>query len=319
MKKIIIIAIILLLILGHTPYYDLNELAVVDTIGISQKENKYYLYLNIVNENNKIYKIKGDSLGEIFLKANTINNKKTYFKHLNIIIFDTSILNNNKLLYFLKDEFTTIDYLTVATEDLNSIFPKFHKSADYKNFITKENNMKGTIINTTFKDLLGNSLNELKSASLPLLSQNNNNLVNKGLYIINKDYILNKKLTKIYYLLNNEITFYNQKIKLNNNYNEVYLYNLKSSIKYKDKNLTIKITGNIDSPDTNNLTEIKNKVINNLKKDIKSLITLETTNDLKISNIINTIYQKDKNINNYKDANKKIIIDLKIERRNNYD
>ena len=131
MKKIIIVAITLLLILSHTPYYDLNELAVVDTIGISQKENKYYLYLNIVNENNKTYKIKGDSLGEIFLKANTINNKKTYFKHLNIIIFDTSILNNNKLLYFLKKEFTTIDYLTVATDNLNSIFSKFHKSTDY--------------------------------------------------------------------------------------------------------------------------------------------------------------------------------------------
>ena len=319
MKKIIIVAITLLLILGHTPYYDLNELAVVDTIGISQKENKYYLYLNIVNENNKTYKIKGDSLGEIFLKANTINNKKTYFKHLNIIIFDTSILNNNKLLYFLKKEFTTIDYLTVATDNLNSIFSKFHKSTDYKNFITKENNMKGTIINTTFKDLLGNSLNKFKSASLPLLSQNNNNLINKGLYIIDKDYILNKNLTRVNYLLNNEITFYNQKIKLNNNYNEVYLYNLKSSIKYKDKKLTIKITGNIDSPDTNNLTKIKNKVINNLKKDLKRLIILETTNDLKISNIINTIYQKDKNTNNYKIANKKIIIDLKIERRNNYD
>ena len=319
MKKIIIVAITLLLILGHTPYYDLNELAVVDTIGISQKENKYYLYLNIVNENNKTYKIKGDSLGEIFLKANTINNKKTYFKHLNIIIFDTSILNNNKLLYFLKKEFTTIDYLTVATDNLNSIFSKFHKSTNYKNFITKENNMKGTIINTTFKDLLGNSLNKFKSASLPLLSQNNNNLINKGLYIIDKDYILNKNLTRVNYLLNNEITFYNQKIKLNNNYNEVYLYNLKSSIKYKDKKLTIKITGNIDSPDTNNLTKIKNKVINNLKKDLKRLIMLETTNDLKISNIINTIYQKDKNTNNYKIANKKIIIDLKIERRNNYD
>ena len=96
MKKIIIISIVLLLFLGHTPYYDLNELAVVDTIGISYNDNKYNLYLNIVNEDNKTYKITGDSLGEIFLKGETINNKRTYYKHLSVIIFDTNVLNDNK-------------------------------------------------------------------------------------------------------------------------------------------------------------------------------------------------------------------------------
>ena len=97
MKKIIIISIVLLLFLGHTPYYDLNELAVVDTIGISYNDNKYNFYLNIVNEDNKTYKITGDSLGEIFLKGETINNKRTYYNHLSVIIFDINVLNDNKL------------------------------------------------------------------------------------------------------------------------------------------------------------------------------------------------------------------------------
>ena len=321
MKKIIIISIILLLFLGHTPYNDLNELAVVDTIGLSFNDNKYNLYLNIVNEDNKTYKITGDSLGEIFLKGEVIGNKKTYYKHLSVLIFDTNILKDSNLFTFLKDEFTTIDYLTLSTNNLDNLFTKYHKSNDYKSFITKEKNLEGTIINTTFKDLLSNYLDNNKSSSIPLIDIDNDKLISNGTFIIDKDYILNKDLTKTYYLLNNKITSYNEKIKLNNNYIETSIYDLKTTINYKDNKLTIKITGKVDSSDTSNLKKVKDKVKKNLLNNIEKLITLETKNDIKITNINNTIYlqEKDNFINSYKNSKKNIIIDLKIERRNNYD
>ncbi len=321
MKKIIIISIILLLFLGHTPYNDLNELAVVDTIGLSFNDNKYNLYLNIVNEDNKTYKITGDSLGEIFLKGEVIGNKKTYYKHLSVLIFDTNILKDSNLFTFLKDEFTTIDYLTLSTNNLDNLFTKYHKSNDYKSFITKEKNLEGTIINTTFKDLLSNYLDNNKSSSIPLIDIDNDKLISNGTFIIDKDYILNKDLTKTYYLLNNKITSYNEKIKLNNNYIETSIYDLKTTINYKDNKLTIKITGKVDSSDTSNLKKVKDKVKKNLLNNIEKLITLETKNDIKITNINNTIYLKEKDnfINSYKNSKKNIIIDLKIERRNNYD
>lgn len=321
MKKIIIISIILLLFLGHTPYNDLNELAVVDTIGLSFNDNKYNLYLNIVNEDNKTYKITGDSLGEIFLKGEVIGNKKTYYKHLSVLIFNTNILKDSNLFTFLKDEFTTIDYLTLSTNNLDNLFTKYHKSNDYKSFITKEKNLEGTIINTTFKDLLSNYLDNNKSSSIPLIDIDNDKLISNGTFIIDKDYILNKDLTKTYYLLNNKITSYNEKIKLNNNYIETSIYDLKTTINYKDNKLTIKITGKVDSSDTSNLKKVKDKVKKNLLNNIEKLITLETKNDIKITNINNTIYLKEKDnfINSYKNSKKNIIIDLKIERRNNYD
>ena len=321
MKKIIIISIILLLFLGHTPYYDLNELAVVDTIGISFNDNKYNLYLNIVNEDNKTYKITGDSLGEVFLKGETINNKRTYYKHLSVIIFDTNVLNDNKLFTFLKDEFTTIDYLTLSTNNLDNLFTKYHKSNDYKSFITKERDLEGTIVNITFKDLLSTSLDNNKSSSLPLIDISNDKLISNGSYIIDKNYILNKDLTKAYYLLNNKVTSYNEKIKIDDNYLEASLYDLKTTIKYNNNKLEIKVTGKVDSPDTLNLTKVKNKVKKKLLTDIKNIINLEIKDDIKITNISNTIYLKERdNLNNsYKNSKKDIIIDLKTERRNNYD
>ena len=321
MKKIIIISIILLLFLGHTPYYDLNELAVVDTIGISYNDNKYNLYLNIVNEDNKTYKITGDSLGEIFLKGETINNKRTYYNHLSVIIFDTNVLNDNKLFTFLKDEFTTIDYLTLSTNNLDNLFTKYHKSNDYKSFITKERDLEGTIINNTFKDLLSTYLDNNKSSSLPLIDINNDKLISNGNYIIDKDYILNKDLTKAYYLLNNKVSSYNEKIKIDDNYLEASLYDLKTIIKYNNNELEIKVTGKVDSPDTLNLSKVKNKVKKKLLTDIKDIINLEIKDDIKITNISNTIYLKERdNLNNsYEKSKKNIIIDLKTERRNNYD
>ena len=321
MKKIIIISIILLLFLGHTPYYDLNKLAVVDTIGISYNDNKYNLYLNIVNEDNKTYKITGDSLGEIFLKGETINNKRTYYKHLSVIIFDTNVLNDNKLFTFLKDEFTTIDYLTLSTNNLDNLFTKYHKSNDYKSFIAKERDLEGTIINNTFKDLLSTYLDNNKSSSIPLIDINNDKLISNGSYIIDKDYILNKDLTKAYYLLNNKVSSYNEKIKIDDNYLEASLYDLKTTIKYNNNELEIKVTGKVDSPDTLILSKVKNKVKKKLLTDIKDIINLETKEDIKITNISNTIYLKERdNLNNsYENSKKNIIIDLKTERRNNYD
>ena len=94
MKKIIILLIVLLIFLGYTPYNELNSLAVVDTLGIDFTDNKYYLYLNIINDDNKVYKVTGDSLGEVFLKARNIDNKKTYYKHLEVVIFNTNTLND---------------------------------------------------------------------------------------------------------------------------------------------------------------------------------------------------------------------------------
>ena len=138
MKKIIILLIVLLIFLGYTPYNELNSLAVVDTLGIDFTDNKYYLYLNIINDDNKVYKVTGDSLGEVFLKARNIDNKKTYYKHLEVVIFNTNTLNDTTLNFF-KDEFTSIDYLVFATNDnLNDLFNKYHKRSDYKSFIRKQ-------------------------------------------------------------------------------------------------------------------------------------------------------------------------------------
>ena len=320
MKKIIICLIVLLLFLGYTPYNELNSLAVVDTLGLDFTDNKYTLYLNVINDDNKVYTITGNSLGEVFLKARNIDNKKTYYKHLEVIIFNTNILNNTTLNFF-KDEFTSIDYLVLATEDkVNDLFQLYHKRRDYKSFIKKEKEMSGSIINTTFKDLLSSSLDDVKDGFIPLISYKEN-LISKGIFIPSKNISLNEEIARASFLLNDKIDSFNTKIKLNNKSYEASLYNLKTNTKYKDNTINIKITGNIDSPDSNDLTELKKESIKMLENDIEELLNSEKDNKYNISNTINHIYLQTRKLDydTYKSTKLSIDINLLEKEKNNYD
>lgn len=320
MKKIIICLIVLLLFLGYTPYNELNSLAVVDTLGLNFTDNKYTLYLNVINDDNKVYTITGNSLGEVFLKARNIDNKKTYYKHLEVVIFNTNILNNTTLNFF-KDEFTSIDYLVLATEDkVNDLFQLYHKRRDYKSFIKKEKEMSGSIINTTFKDLLSSSLDDVKDGFIPLISYKEN-LISKGIFIPSKNISLNEEIARASFLLNDKIDSFNTKIKLNNKSYEASLYNLKTNTKYKDNTINIKITGNIDSPDSNDLTELKKESIKMLENDIEELLNSEKDNKYNISNTINHIYLQTRKLDydTYKSTKLSIDINLLEKEKNNYD
>ena len=320
MKKIIILLIVLLIFLGFTPYNELNSLAVVDTLGLDFTDNKYYLYLNVINDDNKVYTVTGDSLGEVFLKARNIDNKKTYYKHLEVVIFNTNTLNDTTLNFF-KDEFTSIDYLVFATNDnLNDLFNKYHKRSDYKSFIRKEKETSASIINTTFKEVLSSSLDDVKDSFLPLISYKDN-LISEGVYIPSKDITLDKGIARANYLLNNKIDTFNTKIELNNKSYEVVLYDLKASTKYKDNTIKIKITGNIDSSDSNELTNLKKKASKMLKNDIENLLNSEKTNKYNISNTINHIYLQTRKLDydTYKNTNIKIDINLLEKEKSNYD
>ena len=322
MKKIVITGIILLLFLGYAPYQELNDLAVVDFMALDFKDSKYKLYLNIINMDNTVYELVGDSLGEVFFKAKNVNNKKTYYNHLNVALFSTNILKEKELLTFLKDEFTNIDYVTLGTKDnIEDILDKFHQSYDYESFITKEKEDLGSIINVTFKDLLSNSMDDIKTPLIPLITIQDNVLHSNGGYLFSKDTYLDNNISKASYLISNKISSYSQKVEIDDNYYEVFLSNLKTNINYKDNILKITIKGDINSPDTDNLEKIKEIVINNLKNDVNSFILVELDNKKSFSNIINYIYlkEKDKPFDKYKDAKKEIVIDLKEKEKSNYD
>lgn len=307
MKKMIIPILILLLLTGYTPYVEVNDLVIVDMIGLEKVNDKYLLTVNTIKEEKtdnatkSIYQVstfEGNSLGSIFLKAKKINNKKAYYGHLKLVVFQSGLLDKEIINYFQK-QFTQMNYLIVGTNsDIKSLFKKY----DSSNKIIKEINKKriddANIYLSTFEDYLKDIVNKKRESTLPIISLDKG-LTTTGLEVYQKNILINAKQAKINYLLNNKLTSFHQEITINNNSYEVEFNNVKSML-VKD---TVTIAMDISSSDINNSKKLINAIKKLFKKEINEFLTYQKDNNIKTT-LIN--------------LNKKINIKIKIG-ENNYD
>lgn len=305
MKKIIIPILVLLLLTGYTPYVEVNDLVIVDMLGLEKVDNDYILTINTVYEekdNNatksiyKDYVFKGKSLGKVFLEAKKINTKKAYYGHLKLVVFQSKLLDKELINYFQK-EFKEMNYLIIGTDSrINDLFKKYNSSSKIIKAVNKEKISNADIHLATFEDYLKDIVNKKRTSTLPVVSLNNNNLVVKGLETYQKNILLDRKQAKITYLLNNKITSFHQSIKLNDKYYEVEFNNVKTLYQQGKVNLLM----NIKCSDTSNkkIKELKKVVEELFRKEIDELLTFQNDNNIKLSlpsNDINIIIGADKN------------------------
>lgn len=305
MKKIIIPILILLLLTGYTPYVEVNDLVIVDMLGLEKVDNDYILTINTVYEekdNNatksiyKDYVFKGKSLGKVFLEAKKINTKKAYYGHLKLVVFQSKLLDKEIINYFQK-EFKEMNYLIIGTDSrINDLFKKYNSSSKIIKAVNKEKISNADIHLATFEDYLKDIVNKKRTSTLPVVSLNNNNLVVKGLETYQKNILLSKEQAKITYLLNNKITSFHQSIKLNDKYYEVEFNNIKTLYQQGKVNLLM----DIKCSDTSNkkIKELKKVVEELFRKEIDELLTFQNDNNIKLalpSNDINIIIGADKN------------------------
>ena len=305
MKKIIIPILVLLLLTGYTPYVEVNDLVIVDMLGLEKVDNDYILTINTVYEekdNNatksiyKDYVFKGKSLGKVFLEAKKINTKKAYYGHLKLVVFQSKLLDKEIINYFQK-EFKEMNYLIIGTDNrINDLFKKYNSSSKIIKAVNKEKISNADIHLATFEDYLKDIVNKKRTSTLPVVSLNNNNLVVKGLETYQKNILLSKEQAKITYLLNNKITSFHQSIKLNDKYYEVEFNNIKTLYQQGKVNLLM----DIKCSDTSNkkIKELKKVVEELFRKEIDELLTFQNDNNIKLilsSNDINIIIGADKN------------------------
>ena len=289
MKKIIIPILVLLLLTGYTPYVEVNDLVIVDMLGIEKVDNDYILTINTVYEekdNNatksiyKDYVFKGKSLGKVFLEAKKINTKKAYYGHLKLVVFQSKLLDKELINYFQK-EFKEMNYLIIGTDSrINDLFKKYNSSSKIIKAVNKEKISNADIHLATFEDYLKDIVNKKRTSTLPVVSLNNNSLVVKGLETYQKNILLSKEQAKITYLLNNKITSFHQSIKLNDKYYEVEFNNVKTLYQQGKVNLLM----DIKCSDTSNkkIKELKKVVEELFRKEIDELLTFQNDNNIKL-------------------------------------
>lgn len=331
MKKILILIIILIFISG-TPYIELNQLAIVDMIGIAYQDNQYILYITTLEAEketdkttteHEVYQITGNSLGEVFEKAKLVNQKTTYYKHVSVLLLDEQLLKYNlsETITFLKNKLNQMNYILLSTDKVANIIKTYPNHTTIERFIKKEQNESGSIFPLTFDELYANYLDPLRQAYIPSITLNQTELQTNGIFQLNT----NKKdeNPQITYLLTNKIDSFHQPYIYQNKSYELVLTHLKSSIQYKNKNIFITISGWIDSDDIHSTKtkEIQQSFQNDVTKQIQEYIQSEQNNQITTTSLMNIIYLKerkeDKTITAFQNADIQIHWNIKWKGESN--
>ena len=253
MKKIFILFILLLS--GCSDYKELNNLAIVNTIGVDKKDNNYKLCIEVLNtdkENgkNKIYYSTGKTINEAINKVNNKSPKIIYGGHLDKIIVSKDILNDKKIdlvdsffrLTEVKDEF---DFFVTKDNDACDIVKSLSKLPNNSSSRLQKNS-KENRSTSSYTNIDVFISNYLKTGIDPVISVLN--IKDNEVYIDNIAITKNGKVIK--YLDTKESIGYNL---IRNEIDKISI-----PISYKDKYSTIKI----------NKSTTKNKVIKNNNKYI---------------------------------------------------
>ncbi len=326
MKKWIILFSLLFLITGCTSYTELNQMAVVDMIGITKQDNIYHLYLTIIQpkkeentttDRHKVYEVTGKSLGEIFEQANHLNNKITYYKHLSILVLDEDLIQQDSqiMISFLKEKFTQINYILICSPTVKELIETYPNHQTIEQFIKKEQTEDGSIIPITFDQLYASYLDDQQLAYLPTLSLENEKIIVEGMTKLDTLKTLSKDEARLHYLLTNDITNFNLPILYQDTSYEILFSHLKSSITYQNQTLHISITGMLDSDDVDKNSRKKIEKIweEKLAKDSKDFIVKEQEAKTTTTSMINTIYLKVRDKKKAVEAFEKAHLDIKVQ------
>ena len=158
MKKLLILLILLLT--GCNKYTELNELAIIKSIGIEKKEDYtlYALIITDIKDNEpvtEIIKVSDNNLNDLFNKIKLQVNKEIYFSHIDLIILDFNLNNNdydNLIKYFLNHHEFRNDFLTILSSDMKNVLDN-SRYDEIENLIITNKESK-TVIKKTFEKIM---------------------------------------------------------------------------------------------------------------------------------------------------------------------
>lgn len=298
MKKIFILFIILLT--GCSDYKELNDLSLVNSIGIDKDKDNYKICLEILNtdkKNSKNYLIysKGKTINEAINKANNKSSKKIYGGHLNQLIvssdvLDTGIIDSFIRLTEVKDE---IDIFLSKEETACKILETNIKKSNQESHKLLDNAKKYSSRTSTsnIDVFISNYLKKGIDPVISTLKIDKDNIIIDNIAITNNGKIvkyLDEKETIGYNFIRNEINIFSIPIKYKDDYMTVKINKskTKNNVYKKDNKYIIKTNINIDAYITEYNLDI------DLTKD-KSIEKLEKLTEKELKKYINKVIKLD--------------------------
>ena len=296
MKKIIIIISLLFLLTGCNSYVELNDLGIINAIGIEKNNNNYKVYASIIENVEKngtpnftIYQIEGNNLLEIFDHLNLKLNKKIYLSHLDLLLLNPTIKTKELeeiINFFLNNNESRNDFLVVTTDNINNIL-KNSSFQEINNLIKINEQETSKSIYTTMYDVMNNYF-EKKPLYFTNLTLEDKIIIN-GITKLNNNkqtLIPEDKIIYINYLLNNVNTY---KVNINCSENKyLYLNILTSNTNILNNKILITNEIKVITNDCNLTKKDINSIFNNyLKTNLKEF----TNKSITIQNTIRSTYE----------------------------
>lgn len=283
MKKIIFLLIsILYLTTGCISYTELNDIGIVNAIGIDKINNKYEITINMLIpegediEQTKQFKTTSNNLDEAINNLYSKSLRKIYLSHLDLLLLSDNLKKEDYddiINLFLSRNDSRNTFSTVIIKDYNSN-NIFKNTPDNINSLIKVNSEENGLVTIKQFDEIVKDILEKDISYIPIieLKEEPNILGYKSIYSNNK--ILSNQESLAYNFITNKIK---QATIVNKQQNISFKINSSmTNIKINQNNIDININSNITilSNDTNitNQNKIKDIYEQELRNILKNYI-----------------------------------------------
>ena len=280
MKKIITILIsILFLTTGCISYTELNDIGIVNAIGINKANDKYEITINMLIpeddnlEQTKRFKTTSTNLEEAINDLYSKSLRKIYLSHLDLLMLGDNLQRDdydqiNNLYFNRNDSRNTFSTIIIKNYNSKSIFS--FKTKNINSLLKVNSEENGLVKIKQFDDIVKDIL-EKDISYVPILELKDEPKIlgYKTIYKNNKILSTNDSLAYNFITNNiNQTTIISKDKNINFKVNESI-----TNIKTDKNNITININSNITilSNDTNIKNEKKIKKI--YEDELKSLLT----------------------------------------------
>ncbi len=219
MKKIIYLLLLLIfLITGCKSYLELNDLSIINAIGIEKINDNYHIYISLINSLNqetkepqiKVIQSEGENLKDAFNNLRLSLNKKIYLSHLNLLLVNETIKTKefeNIIKFFVNNQDTREDFLVCFANDLKTIFEQA-KFQEINNLVKINYQETSLVTYTTMYDLIKNYYENKPLYLTNIIYDNALKVKNVKLFKNNHYQDLNNQEPLFYNYLENNIQTY---------------------------------------------------------------------------------------------------------------
>lgn len=327
MKKLSLLICLLLFLSGCSDYKEVNEMAIVSAIGIDYANDNFLVTLETFN--NKVDKQSGKvttyvrtgedpSISLAFEKAADKLSARAYYSHVKLCILSEEVAKNylDQIADFfirstyLRENFRVVVSKKSPKEILEIESPETPISSIAINLLLQTNAYASNYaVDVPFDVFLSDVIEFGKDGAMSVINEENKSFFIDGLAIFNEYKMINildNDEAVIYNLLQGEIKKPVFKLKVDDSFVSVAIYDITPQIKVTKEE--IEISGNYKAKiieNTPNLDIKKEEVLKKLDKLFSNLLNEEITNFIQklqdnktdIIYLANSYYQKTRDKN----------------------